>query len=154
MLPRKLSGLVHGAYKTSYECVSSHTIVPCRCEDEAERTGCYDEVAVGNRHHGGFEAGRHRFALLHHGGANLKIHQEQELPISLDRSDAENAPSFGYRWNGKTWMKTIAGKTFEGNTCATKDAQPIYDFEITQKGWMEVEQSHPQSRKKRRKRVP
>ena len=26
-------------------------------------------------------------------------------------------------------------------TCATTDAQPIYDYDIVQKGWMEVEQA-------------
>jgi hypothetical protein len=37
--------------------------------------------------------------------------------------------------------------------CATRDAKPIYDFEIVQKGWMEVEQAIRRAVEARRKFV-
>ena len=37
--------------------------------------------------------------------------------------------------------------------CATRDARPVYDFEIVQKGWMEVEQAIRRAVEARRKLV-
>ena len=66
--------------------------------------------------------------------------QETELRISLDRSDAKQCTIV---WVPLERNDLDARHPLEQRLsrlqCATRDAQAIYDFEIAQKGWLQVE---------------
>jgi internalin A len=77
--------------------------------------------------------------------------QETELPMALARSDAGECTVI--------WVPLERNdldpqhpleKRLKALQCATRDAQPIYEFEIVPKGWLQVEQSIRRAVEKRR----
>lgn len=80
--------------------------------------------------------------------------QQTELPIALARSDAKQCTML---WVPLERNDLAANHPLEQRLkklqCATRDARPVYDFEIVQKGWMEVEQAIRRAVEARRKLV-
>jgi hypothetical protein len=81
--------------------------------------------------------------------------QQTELPTALARSDAKQCTML---WVPLERNDLAANHPLEQRLkklqCATRDARPVYDFEIVQKGWMEVEQAIRRAVEARRKTVP
>jgi hypothetical protein len=71
-----------------------------------------------------------------------KFIQNTELRIALERSESGNCTLI--------WVPLERNDLDENNPlekrlmalqCGTRDAKPIYDFDVPQKGWMEIEES-------------
>ncbi|MDZ4403527.1 toll/interleukin-1 receptor domain-containing protein [Prosthecobacter sp.] len=81
-----------------------------------------------------------------------KFIQETELPIMLERSDNNQCTVL---WVPLERNDLNASHPLESRLkdiqCATQDAMQIYDFEIVQKGWLEVEQAIRKAVETRRK---
>ena len=81
--------------------------------------------------------------------------QQTELPTALARADAKQCTVL---WVPLERNDLDAKQPLEQRlariTCATTDAQPVYDFEIVQKGWMEVEQAIRRAVEQRRRATP
>ena len=68
--------------------------------------------------------------------------QQTELPTALARSDAKQCTMLWVPLERKNLdAKHPLEQRLKKLQCATRDARPVYDFEIVQKGWMEVEQA-------------
>ena len=81
-----------------------------------------------------------------------KFIQETELTTALDRSDTKQCtliwvPLERNDLDGKHPLEQRLAKI----QCATRDARPIYDYDVPQKGWMEVEQAIRRAVEQRRK---
>ncbi|MGB8167044.1 MAG: hypothetical protein WCF18_06100 [Chthoniobacteraceae bacterium] len=78
--------------------------------------------------------------------------QHTELPTALARSDAKQCTML---WvpleRNDLEAKHPLEQRLKKLQCATRDARPVYDFEIVQKGWMEVEQAIRRAVEVRRK---
>ncbi|MFA7005239.1 MAG: COR domain-containing protein [Verrucomicrobiia bacterium] len=82
-----------------------------------------------------------------------KFIQEKELLISLDRADKSECMLIWVPLERNDLDKKHAlEKRLSELQCATKDAQPIYEFETKPLGWLQVEQSIRDAVVKRRKR--
>jgi hypothetical protein len=81
-----------------------------------------------------------------------KFIQETELTKALDRSDAKQCTLI---WvpleRNDLESKHPLERRLAKIQCATRDARPIYDYEVPQKGWMEVEQAIRRAVEARRK---
>ena len=68
--------------------------------------------------------------------------QQTELPTALARSDAKQCTMLWVPLERNDLdTKHALEQRLSKIQCATRDARPIYDFEVPQKGWMEVEQA-------------
>ncbi len=78
--------------------------------------------------------------------------QQTELPTALARADAKQCTVL---WVPMERNDLDAKHPLEHRLariiCATTDAQPIYDYDIVQKGWLQVEQSIRRAVEVRRK---
>ncbi len=78
--------------------------------------------------------------------------QKTELPVSLDRSDAEQCAVVWVPMERNDLLDTHPlEKRLKALQCATRDAQTIYSFEPHSVGWMQVEESICKAVEKRRK---
>ena len=77
--------------------------------------------------------------------------QRIELPISLDRSDANECTLI---WvpveRNDLDEKHPLERRLKELQCATRNERPIYEFEFVQRGWLEVEQAIRQAVEERR----
>ena len=68
--------------------------------------------------------------------------QQTELPTALARSDAKQCTMLWVPLERNDLdAKHPLEERLKKLQCATRDARPVYDFDIVQKGWMEVEQA-------------
>jgi internalin A len=81
--------------------------------------------------------------------------QETELAIALERAEAGRTTLLWVPLERNDLDQTHRHeKRLHARQCATRDAVPIYDFEVAQKGWLQVEQSIRQAVEARRKLGP
>ena len=78
--------------------------------------------------------------------------QTTELPKALARSDAQQCTMLWVPLERNDLdAKHPLEQRLKKLQCVTRDAQPVYDFEVVQKGWMEVEQAIRRAVEARRK---
>lgn len=79
--------------------------------------------------------------------------QQTELPVSLDRSDRGECTVIWVPLDRKDLDKSVPNeKRLKALQCATRDAQPIIEFEHPAKGWLQVEDSIRRAVEKRREK--
>ena len=79
--------------------------------------------------------------------------QQTELPTALARADAKQCTVLWVPLERNDLAETHPlEQRLKKLQCATRDARPVYDFEIVQRGWMEVEQAIRRAVEARRKR--
>lgn len=79
--------------------------------------------------------------------------QQTELPVSLDRSDRGECTVIWVPLDRKDLDEAIPNeKRLKALQCATRDAQPIIEFEHSAKGWLQVEDSIRRAVEKRREK--
>ncbi|HEV7403022.1 MAG TPA: toll/interleukin-1 receptor domain-containing protein [Chthoniobacteraceae bacterium] len=80
--------------------------------------------------------------------------QQTELPLALDRSDSNECTLIWVPLERNDLDKAHPlEQRLAKLACGTTDKRPVYDFEIVQKGWMEVEQAIRRAVEARRRRT-
>ncbi len=83
-----------------------------------------------------------------------KFMQQKEIPLLLERANQGQCAIIWVPLERKDLEeKHPLEKRLKTFPCATRNAHPIYDFEMPQKGWMEVEQSIRKAVEQRRRNV-
>ena len=83
-----------------------------------------------------------------------KFMQQKEIPLLLERANQRQCTILWVPLERQDLEeKHPLEKRLKALPCATRDAHPIYEFEMPQKGWMEVEQSVRKAVEQRRQNL-
>ena len=83
-----------------------------------------------------------------------KFMQQREIPLLLEHAEQGECAFLWVPLERKDLdEKHPLEKRLKALPCATRNAQPVYDFELPQKGWIEVEQSIRKAVEQRRRKV-